>query len=62
MPSSHFKPQSALYILPLRKSNSFNKIATITLQNLDSNECEQFEQLRPISLIMDTKSKKGAKL
>ena len=51
-PNSHF----ALYTLPLNKSNSIYKYAANTLQKSDIKECEQFDQLCPISPICDARS------
>ena len=56
MPSEYLKPQFALNILPLHKSHSINKSATISLQTSDNKRCEQSEQLDPIKPIFDTNS------
>ena len=56
MPSSHSTLKFALNNLPLHKSNSNHTFAANTLQKSDSKECEQSEQLSPISTIFDTKS------
>ena len=55
MPSSYSKLQFELNTLSLNKSNSIKKFAANTLQKADKKECEQSEQLSPISPIIDIK-------
>ena len=68
-PFSYSNSQFALNYLPLHRSNSNIKSAANTLKKSESKECEQSEQLSPISRIFETKStnhhkfsKLGAKL
>ena len=54
MSSPYSKPQYASNNTPLHKSDSIHKLAANTLQKSHRKECEQFEQLSPISPIFDT--------
>ena len=69
MPSLHSKPKFQINNLPVHKTNSLNNFVANTFQKSGSKECEQSEQLSPISPIYDFKStnhrkfsKLGAKL